>query len=97
MITTILNGVKFQKRARLSGYVAELGSAYLAADLGLAIEPREDHAAYISSWIKVLKNDKRAIFQAASYAEKAVAFLHGLQPGAAEPDAEEIDAQQIAA
>lgn len=77
--------------------VAELGSAYLAADLGLAIEPREDHAAYISSWIKVLKNDKRAIFQAASYAEKAVAFLHGLQPGAAEPDAEEIDAQQIAA
>lgn len=97
MISTIFIAEKFQIGAGLSGYVAELGSAYLAADLGLAIEPREDHAAYISSWIKVLKNDKRAIFQAASYAEKAVAFLHGLQPGAAEPDAEEIDAQQIAA
>lgn len=77
--------------------VAELGSAFLAADLGLSIEPREDHAAYISSWIKVLQNDKRAIFQAASYAEKAVAFLHGLQPGATEADADEIDGQQIAA
>jgi antirestriction protein ArdC len=77
--------------------LAELGSAYLAADLGLAIEPREDHAAYIASWIEVLKNDKRTIFQAASYAEKAVAFLHGLQPGATASDPEEIDAQQIAA
>lgn len=32
--------------------VAELGSVFLAADLGLAIEPREDHAAYIASWLK---------------------------------------------
>jgi antirestriction protein ArdC len=58
----------------------EVGSAFLAADLGLAIEPREDHAAYIASWIKVLKSEKRAIFQAASHAERAVSFLHGLQP-----------------
>ena len=35
--------------------VAELGSAFLAADLGLELEPREDHAAYIESWLKVLK------------------------------------------
>jgi len=67
--------------------VAECGSAFLAADLGLEIEPREDHAAYIAAWLKVLKGDKRAIFHAASHAEKAVRFLHGLQVEAAGPSA----------
>jgi antirestriction protein ArdC len=60
--------------------VAELGSAYLSADLGIAPEPREDHASYIANWLTVLKNDKRAIFAAAAHAERAAAFLHGLQP-----------------
>ncbi|PJR12796.1 ArdC family protein [Sinorhizobium meliloti] len=62
--------------------VAEISSAMLCADLGIEDKPREDHAAYISSWLKVLKNEKRAVFQAAAHAERAVAFLHGLQPGA---------------
>ena len=38
-----------------------------------------DHAAYIASWLKVLKDEKRAIFTAASHAQKAADFLHGLQ------------------
>lgn len=59
--------------------VAELGSAFLAADLGLTLEPRDDHAAYLGSWLKVLQSDKRAIFQAAAHAQRAVDFLHGLQ------------------
>jgi antirestriction protein ArdC len=59
--------------------VAELGAAFLAADLELTPEVRDDHAAYIASWIKVLKNDKRAIFTAASHAQRAADFLHGLQ------------------
>jgi len=59
--------------------VAELGSAFLAADLGLELELREDHTAYIESWLKVLKQDKRAIFTAAAHAQRAVDFLHGLQ------------------
>jgi antirestriction protein ArdC len=62
--------------------VAELGSAFLSADLDLTPETREDHAAYIATWIKVLKDDKRAIFTAASYAQRAVDFLHGAQPTA---------------
>jgi antirestriction protein ArdC len=62
--------------------VAELGAAFLAADLGLEAAPREDHAAYIGSWLKVLKGDKRAIFTAASHAQRAVDFLAGLQPQA---------------
>jgi len=59
--------------------VAELGAAFLSADLDLTPEPRADHAAYIASWLKVLKNDKRAIFTAASHAQRAADFLTGLQ------------------
>ncbi len=60
--------------------VAELGSAFLCADLALAAEPRPDHAAYIASWLKVLKDDKRFIVSAAAHAQRAADFLHGLQP-----------------
>lgn len=56
--------------------VAELGAAFLCADLGLALEPREDHAAYLASWLKVLRDDKRFIFSAAAHAQRAVDFLH---------------------
>lgn len=59
--------------------VAELGAAFLCADLGLALEPRPDHAAYLASWLQVLRQDKRFIFAAAAHAERAVAYLHGLQ------------------
>jgi antirestriction protein ArdC len=38
--------------------VAELGSAFLCANLELAPEVREEHASYIASWIKVLNNDR---------------------------------------
>jgi antirestriction protein ArdC len=68
--------------------VAELGSAFLSADLDLTPEVRSDHASYIASWIKILNDDKRAIFTAASHAQRAADFLHGLQtPTAAQADA----------
>lgn len=60
--------------------VAELGAAFLCADLELALQPREDHAAYIAHWLNVLQNDKRAIFRAAAHAQRAAEHLHGLQP-----------------
>jgi antirestriction protein ArdC len=60
--------------------IAELGAAFLAADLGLSLEPREEHAAYISHWLKGLQNDTRYIFQAAAHAQRAVDYLHDLQP-----------------
>ena len=60
--------------------VAELGAAFLCADLDLTPEIRDDHAAYIASWLKVLKNDRRAIFSAAGHAQRAADFLHRLQP-----------------
>lgn len=60
--------------------VAELGAAFLCADLALTPEAGADHAAYIQSWLKVLKEDKRAIFSAAAHAQRAADFLNGLQP-----------------
>jgi antirestriction protein ArdC len=62
--------------------VAELGSAFLCADLELTPAVRDDHASYIAEWLEVLKHDTRAIVQAASYAQKAVDFLRSLQPEA---------------
>jgi antirestriction protein ArdC len=32
---------------------------------------REDHAAYVASWLTALRNDKRAIFRAATAAQAA--------------------------
>jgi antirestriction protein ArdC len=60
--------------------VAEMGAAFLSADLGLTPEVRQDHAAYIASWLKVLKHDKRAVFAAAAHAQRAADYLHQLQP-----------------
>ena len=68
--------------------VAEIASAFLCADLGITPEVREDHACYIADWLKVLKDDKRAVFTAASQAQKAVEFLHGLQRGSDHKDSE---------
>jgi antirestriction protein ArdC len=60
--------------------VAELASAFLAADLELTPEVREDHAGYLASWLQILNNDHRAIFSAAAHAQRAADFLHALQP-----------------
>lgn len=59
--------------------VAELGAAFLCAHLGVTAQVREDHAAYLSHWLQVLQRDKRAIFTAATHAQRAVDFLCGLQ------------------
>ena len=59
--------------------VAELGAAFLCAELGVTPETREDHAAYLGHWLAVLKSDKRAIFTAAAHAQRAADYLHGLQ------------------
>ena len=50
----------------------------LCAHLQLALEPRADQAPYLQNWLKVLRNDKRAIFTAASKAQEAVTYLQEL-------------------
>ena len=49
-------------------------------DLGIANEPRPVHAVYVQHWLSVLRNDKRAIFTAASKAQAAVDWMHDRQP-----------------
>lgn len=55
--------------------VAELGAAFMMSHLGLGCEPRCDHAPYISSWLKILADDSRAIITAAGKAQEAVDHL----------------------
>jgi antirestriction protein ArdC len=59
--------------------VAELGAAFLCAEIGITPEVRDDHAAYLASWLNVLKEDKRAIFSAAAHAQRAADFLNAMQ------------------
>jgi antirestriction protein ArdC len=55
--------------------VAELGSAFLCSHLQVPVSVKEDHAAYIKGWVKILKEDKRAIFKASALAAKAADYL----------------------
>jgi antirestriction protein ArdC len=72
--------------------IAELGSAFLCADLCIAPEIREDHASYLEHWRRVLKADKRAIFSAASQAQRAVDYPHDVQPAPDRMEQPETDA-----
>ncbi|TGQ51550.1 DUF1738 domain-containing protein [Mesorhizobium sp. M1C.F.Ca.ET.193.01.1.1] len=62
--------------------IAECTAAFLCADLGVDHDPRDNTAAYLASWVAVLKNDKRAIITAAAKAQAAADYLTALQPGA---------------
>ncbi|WP_343517812.1 zincin-like metallopeptidase domain-containing protein [Sphingomonas sp.] len=53
--------------------VAEMGSAFLCASLGIV--PSVRHADYLASWLDVLRGDNRAIFRAAAQASKAADWL----------------------
>ena len=53
--------------------VAELSAAFLAMEYG--IEAKLQHASYIASWIKLLKDHEQAFFRAASEAQKALDFI----------------------
>ena len=53
--------------------VAELGACYALASFQIPHETRS--ASYIDSWLRILKSDNRAIFQAAAHAQRAVNFL----------------------
>ncbi|KKC27187.1 ArdC family protein [Sphingomonas sp. SRS2] len=53
--------------------VAEMGSAFLCAALGIV--PTVRHADYLGAWLAVLREDNRAIFRAASAASKAAEWL----------------------
>ena len=47
------NGVGIQFGAGLSGYIAELSSAILGAELGLPVAHLDNHASYIDHWLRL--------------------------------------------
>lgn len=59
--------------------VAEFTAAFVLNELGIEGEV-EGHADYLASWIKVLKNDKKSLFEAIGLAKKAAEYLLGFLP-----------------
>ncbi|UEO00479.1 ssDNA-binding domain-containing protein [Acidiferrobacter thiooxydans] len=57
--------------------VAELGAAFLCAEVGILPATRADHAHYLANWVRVLRSDRKAIFTAAAAASKAAAYIKG--------------------
>lgn len=67
--------------------VAEIGSAFLCAEFG--IQGKLQHDAYVQNWIKVLNNDKQAVFAASRMAQEAVDYLMRNMPKATAESPEE--------
>ena len=57
--------------------VAELGAAFLCAEVGILPQTRADHADYLAHWVRVLRSDRKAVFTAAAAASKAATFIKG--------------------
>ena len=57
--------------------VAELGAAIACAHLAIAPTPRDDHAAYLAHWLRILGADPKALFAVAAKAQTAVDHLDG--------------------
>jgi antirestriction protein ArdC len=55
--------------------VAELSAAMIGARLGFDTSLIEHHAAYLADWLRVLKNDRKALLTAASKAQQACDYL----------------------
>jgi antirestriction protein ArdC len=58
---------------------AEIGSCFLGSIAGIEKENMSNNVAYIQSWLRQLKNDKKFIFYASSNAQKAVDFILGVK------------------
>jgi len=58
---------------------AELASAMIGNELGIPAEI-DQHASYVSSWLDVLRKDKREIFRAAADAQRIADYLLGFHP-----------------
>lgn len=80
-------GKRFADRAyAFEELIAELGAAYLCAQLGVTPIARPDHAQYLAQWLAVMKEDKRAIFTAAGQAQRASSYLMAFLPDEPTPD-----------
>lgn len=60
--------------------IAELGAAFGCARLGLSVEPRADHGAYLAHYVALMRADPMVLVKAATKAQQAVEFIEGFQP-----------------
>jgi antirestriction protein ArdC len=58
--------------------VAEMGAAFLCGVSGIENRTVDNSAAYIASWLRVLKNDKQMVILAAAQAQRAADFVQGV-------------------
>jgi len=70
--------------------VAEMSSAFVTATLGIPNAPIQDNAAYLKSWLDVLRSDSRAIITASTKASEAADFLLAFSPRKAETEQESV-------
>ena len=76
----LTNGKFGDKNYAFEELVAELGAVFLTMQFGVSPAPRPDHAQYLNSWMKALRDTPRTILAAASEAQKAVDLLDAAQP-----------------
>jgi len=69
--------------------IAELSAAFLCARFSITGELR--HSSYIASWLRVLKNDNKAIFKAAALAQKSADYLAGFAGEMVPEESEELE------
>ena len=72
--------------------IAELSAAFLCARYSITGELR--HSSYIASWLRVLKNDNKAIFKAAALAQKSADYLAGFAGEMVPEESEELETAQ---
>jgi antirestriction protein ArdC len=58
--------------------VAELAAAFVCGEAGIPVNV-EQSAAYLQSWLKVLKDDRKMLVQAAAQAQKAADLMQGIE------------------
>jgi antirestriction protein ArdC len=87
-------GKRFGDEKYAEELVAELASAIIGADLGLPVDHLDDHASYISHWLRILKADSKALLTIASKADEAATYLLGFAGRG--PSPEEIESEMPA-
>lgn len=71
--------------------IAEMGACYLTSFAGIINTEIKNSAAYINAWLEKLKNDKRFILFASSYAQKAADFILNVKVADAKDGIEEVE------
>ena len=80
---------RYEQAIAAEELVAEIGAAILGAHLGLPPDHIFNHAAYIESWMSILRSDRRAFLHAAAQAQAAVDWLLAKSPA---PEAAHVQA-----